>query len=116
MDKLKYTIESANEYTLAKRINSLRKEQLKDYFDDILKVWTPVTKTDFAHKVTQTRNYYTHLLKETKDVIADDELSYYVDKLDFMLRVLFLINMGFSSEKIKELLQPFVNTYISKGL
>ena len=112
--KLNYMIDSGNEYTLANRINSLRKETLKDYFSDILKVFTPVTDKKFARHVAQTRNYYAHLLKDRKDVIPDDELSYYVEKLDFMLRVLFLINMGFSSDKIAELLKPFVNTFVGK--
>ena len=61
-------------------------------------------RSDFAKKVTNTRNDLTHLLDSDDNVIPEGYLHIYVWKMQMLLEVLFLMQMSFGAAAIKRLL------------
>lgn len=116
--KLKSSIAYSYEFSLIKRLTELRKLVIrstsKDLFMRILKMSPSVNSGDFESKVKDTRNYYTHRLADRTNIIEEAKLPNYVERIQFLLQVILLIDMEFPASKVAELLEDHLNRYISK--
>ncbi len=93
-NKLKY----GNELSLRKRL-----KEIFDKYQEILNVFIE-NKNTFIEKVVDTRNYQTHHDKDLKERYASGkELYNLTQKLKILLEICLLIELGFSSEEIKDL-------------
>lgn len=100
--KLKAMMKSGYEFSLRKRLRMICNEILGEYKGIIKELLGD--SNDFVGKVTDTRNYLTHNLKERpENVIPDEKLYYYILKMQFLLRICFLVEMGFPPDEIKRL-------------
>jgi hypothetical protein len=95
-DSLKSKIKYGNEFTLRTR--------LKEFFDEYQENLSEFieNKNAFIGEVVDTRNYLTHYDKKGKAAIGE-ELFPIIQKLKILLEICLLIELGFSSEKIKKL-------------
>ena len=100
--KLKAMMKSGYEFSLRKRLKTICNEILGEYKEIIKELLGD--PNDFVDKVTDTRNYLTHNPKERpKNVIPDEKLYYYILKMQFLLRICFLVEMEFPPDEIKRL-------------
>ena len=111
-NNLKAAIDNGNDYSLKTRIIRICEEILRNYLVDSNYAIIDSLLTDaegfsdkdgFPEKVKTTRNYLTHHPKKRpKNVIPDDEIPLYVAKLRFILRICFLVELGFPPDQIKK--------------
>ena len=103
-ENLKARIDNGNKYSLRRRLIHICDEILGDHIG-IVRGLCCSTSEEFATKVTATRNDLTHYPKNrSRKAIPRDELHIYVGKMQFLLRICFLVEMEFSSDEIKQLL------------
>lgn len=101
--KLKAMMKSGYEFSLRKRLKTICNEILGEYEEIIEKLLGD--SNSFVDKVTDTRNYLTHNLKERpENAIPDEKLYYYILKMQFLLRICFLVEMEFPPDEIKRLM------------
>jgi chemotaxis regulatin CheY-phosphate phosphatase CheZ len=94
-EKLAYS----NEKSLRKRLREIVKE-----FDPILKELIPDLDS-FVDKVVKTRNYLTHNDEKLKDqAVAGKELLELVENLKIIAEICLLKELGFTLDKIKNLI------------
>ena len=102
--KLLNAVKYGNDYSLRRRLKKIREDVLQDNLelvDDLLE-----NHSVFIHRVTETRNFLAHRLKERdQDVLKDSEYPDYVRKLRKLLRLCFLVEMGLQPEDIEILSQ-----------
>jgi len=102
-DRLKGAVKYGYEFSLRKRLRMICNEILGGYEEIIEKLLGD--SNSFVDKVTDTRNYLTHNLKEPpENAIPDEKLYYYILKMQFLLRICFLVEMGFPPDEIKRLM------------
>ena len=102
-DRLKGIVEHGYEFSLRKRLKMICNEILDEYKEIVEKLLGD--SNSFVDKVTDTRNYLTHNLKEPpENAIPDEKLYYYILKMQFLLRICFLVEMGFPPDEIKRLM------------
>ena len=105
-NNLEAAINNGNGYSLKTRIIKICDEIFPNYLVDgnIVIVHILIDNLDdFAEKVKATRNYLTHHPKNRgKNVIPDNEIPLYVTKLRFVLRICFLVELGFPPDQIKK--------------
>lgn len=99
--KLRY----ANEYSLRKRLQLLGEHLTKNLNINFLE--NQKLRSAFADKVADTRNYFTHYPPELKEKAAKTgkELHELNQKLRLILQVCFLEVLGFSWDKIIEIIK-----------
>lgn len=96
---LEKRIEYGNAFSLRKRL----KEIFKIIGDDIITKLIE-NKTNFIKDVVKTRNYYTHYSKELEEQAPDTKkLLKLTQKLRFLVEICFLVELGLSTDKIKEI-------------
>ena len=83
--RLKKSIAHSYEYSLIKRLTDLRKHiachtSRRIYFR-ILKMSPAVDSANFESKVNSTRNYYTHRLADRTNIIEEEKLPDYVERI-----------------------------------
>ncbi len=102
--KLKAMMRYGYVFSLRKRLNAICNEILGEYEEIIEKLLGG--SNSFVDKVTDTRNYLTHNPKEPpkNNVIPDDKLLNYILKMQFLLRICFLVEMEFPPDEIKRLM------------
>lgn len=108
--KLLNSVKYGNDYSLRKRLKSIREDVLQDniYLVDALLENYSV----FMHRAIETRNYLAHRLAERNpNVLHDSEYTEYVRKLRKLLRLCFLVEMGFTPEEIKHLSQRYPSNF-----
>ena len=112
--KLVNNLELGNDFTFARRVKSVCKELLKEHYKDIFDSQPELKYRHFEFRVPKTRNFYTHRLKERKDVIHAEHMSTYVEKLSLVVEFMLLVYLEFPTEKITELLVPYKRIHITK--
>ena len=101
-ESLKTLFEYGYEFSLRKRLQIICKETLEDYCE-IVEEFIGKPK-DFAHIVTKTRNALTHPdVNAEKNELSPSELFDYVQKMEFLMRMCFLKEMGFPPDEVKRL-------------
>lgn len=93
----------ANEYSLRKRLTEL----LKKYHDSlpINFLGSNKARIGFIGKVIDTRNYLTHYDETSKENIAKGTDLFYLEQgLKVIMEVILLTEIGFASEKIREII------------
>jgi len=104
-EKLKNMVKYGYEFSLRKRIKNLCDDTLSD--KGIIEGLLGKSK-DFANKVTVIRNYLTHNPKDqSENAIPNDELFDYIRKMQMLLRLCFLVEIGFSPNEIKRLMNDY---------
>ena len=102
---LRAAVDHGNKFSLKTRIVDLCKIQLRSRLegsDFAIVDALLIDVDDFAEKVTATRNYLTHHPKERpKHALTDNEIIEYVPRMRFLLRICFLVNLGFDSSELK---------------
>lgn len=103
---LEAAINSGNSYSLKTRIIKVCDEILPKYLvnGNVVIVHALIDNLDdFAEKVKATRNHLTHHPNNRgKNVMSDSEIPLYVAKLRFILRICFLVELGFPPDQIKK--------------
>lgn len=118
-DKLKGMIAYGYEYSLRSRIRFICENILGNH-TQIIEEFVGKTKV-FAHQVTTIRNRLTHLDGSAGVDIRDEEIFDYVQKMQMLLRVCFLVELGFSGDRIRAVLiknktyQELVERHIDVG-
>lgn len=104
--RLKGAVKYGYEFSLRKRLRMICNEILGGYKEIIKELLG--NPNDFVDKVTETRNYLTHNLKEPpENAIPDEKLYYYIRKMQSLLRICFLVEMGFPPDEIKRLVREY---------
>ena len=93
-EKLKYI----DEVSLRRRI-----KDIYELAENILSKF--YNRKDFAHQVTLVRNYYTHLDRKLKPEVDKIDIHRLMVNLEITLIVCLLIEIGFSLDKIDEMLK-----------
>ncbi|NJD21385.1 MAG: hypothetical protein FIA82_01770 [Melioribacter sp.] len=93
-EKLKYI----DEVSLRRRI-----KDIYELAENILSKF--YNRKDFAHQVTLVRNYYTHLDRKLKPEVDKIDIHRLMDNLEITLIICLLIEIGFSLDKIDEMLK-----------
>ena len=102
-NKLKY----GNEFSLRKRL----KEIFNEYQNEIPGLFIQ-NKGAFIKKVVDTRNYLTHYDKDLKERVASGiDIFHLTHELKMLLEICFLIELGFSSEEIKDRFSKILRRY-----
>ena len=104
-DKLVEMLKYGYEYSLRKRLKLICKNILGDYQDIVGELVGDLDT--FIGTVVDTRDDLTHILeKPGENAIRDDfeKMYEYVKKMQFLLRMCFLVELGFSPNEIKQLL------------
>ena len=101
-DKLKAMMKYGYEFSLRKRLKMICNKILGEYKEIVEELLGD--SNNFVDKVTETRNYLTHNPKERpKNAIPNNELFDYIQKMQFLLRICFLVEMEFPPDEIKRL-------------
>lgn len=102
-DKLKGMLKYGYEYSLRKRLKDICDEVLAD--NSVAVQGITGKPGDFSNKITQIRNVLTHpdVRAEAADLSASELLDY-VRKMQMLLRICFLKEMGFAPAEAKRLL------------
>ena len=99
-ERLKGYLKYGNEYSLRKRLKQIYKKY-KKILDNIVD-----NKKRFIDKVVKLRNYLTHYDDDSlKEDINIKEIYDLNQKLEEILRICLLLEIGFENERIKELLK-----------
>ena len=112
--KLVNSLELGNDFTFARRVKSVCKDILREYYKDIFDSQPKLKYRSFEFRVPKTRNFYTHRLKEREHVISPEQMGTYVEKLSLIVQFLLLIYLELPKETIGELLLPYKRRYISE--
>ena len=105
-DKLKGMIKYGYQFSLRKQLKMICNEILGEYKEIVEELLGD--SNSFVDKVIATRNYLTHNPKERpKNVIPDEKLYYYIRKMQSLLRICFLVEMGFPPDEIKRLMREY---------
>lgn len=103
-NKLKGMISYGYEFSLRKRLRSICTDILTDHTELIEAFFGSVQ--NFANQVTDTRNDLTHHPKKpSKKSLSENDMYAYVDKMQLLLQVCFLVELGLPSDKITNLTQ-----------
>ena len=98
-----------NAYSLKRRIlellddisNKSETGKIKEILDDIIGCdWN-----DYAVRIRDTRDFLTHHEKPTKNVIPSDQLPQYVWKTQMLIKLFFLLKIGFDSRRVEHLIE-----------
>jgi hypothetical protein len=98
-ESLESKINFGNHFTLQSRLDEIF-EKYNDIFGLVIE-----DKENFIKNVKNTRNFFTHYSKSLEKKAKDgDELVNLTDQIKFVLEVCLLVEIGFSLEKIKNLI------------
>ena len=104
---LKAMIGNGNKFSLKSRILYLLEEVLSDHEWTIRNIIG--NSDDFATKVAGLRNNLSHRsIRPSEEVISKAELPKYVANMETILRLCFLVEIGFSSAEIESLWTEFL--------
>ncbi len=102
-EKLKGMINYGYEFSLRKRLRAICADILTDH-TEIIDIFFGNAK-NFANKVTDTRNNLTHHPKTPpKNALLEEEIYAYVDKMQLLFQVCFLVELGLPTDKIRQLI------------
>ncbi|MCB9451510.1 MAG: hypothetical protein H6672_08725 [Anaerolineaceae bacterium] len=102
VESLRSRIAFANEYSLKTRLRLILDEVLEPCAEQVNLL---IDNRDiFVKTLRDTRNHLTHHVNKGKCVITDIQQMYsYVQKTKWILQICFLVELGFPSEEISEL-------------
>jgi len=109
-------IELTKKEILKSKLNYLNEITLKERVLFILNKYKTIIEEiipdieEFAKKVRNTRNYYTHFSKDdSKPVFEDEELFIASEQLKILVEICILSEIGFTDEKIATIIKSSQN-------